>query len=63
MKQTINVFDIGTDFTRVGVITFSTNAKVEFQLDTYNTSSDISSAVDNIIYTQGGTNTGKEALI
>ncbi|XP_053405850.1 collagen alpha-1(XII) chain-like [Mercenaria mercenaria] len=61
MKQTIKVFDIGDDFTRVAVITFSSNAKLEFELNTYNSSQDVLKAVDNIAYTQGGTNTG-EAL-
>ncbi|XP_060583327.1 collagen alpha-1(XII) chain-like [Ruditapes philippinarum] len=58
MKQTVNVFDIGTDFTRIGVITFSSDARQEFPLNRYNNSYDLSTAIDNIVYTQGGTNTG-----
>lgn len=59
MKETINFFDIGTKFTRVGVITFSTHAQLEFGLGTHNTSTTLMSAVDGITYAQGGTDTGE----
>lgn len=59
MKQTVSVFDIGDDFTRVGVITFSTTARLEFLLNTYNTTKDLINAIDRIGYSHGGTNTGK----
>ena len=59
MQDVINYFDIGTKFTRVGVITFSTYARLEFGLGTYNSSTDLLDAVDQITYSQGGTDTGK----
>lgn len=59
MKETINFFDIGTKFTRVGIITFSTYARLEFGLGKYNNSQDLLDAVDRITYSQGGTDTGQ----
>ena len=58
VKQTIAFFDIGTAFTRVGLITFNQLATLEFGLGQYNTSSDLETAVNNVAYSQGGTNTG-----
>ncbi|KAL4227529.1 von Willebrand factor (vWF) type A domain [Mactra antiquata] len=61
VKQTISVFDIASLFTRVGIITYSTNADIAFPLNTYNTTGDLYTAIDGLVFTHGGTNTG-EAL-
>ena len=58
VKQTLNFFDIGTDLTRVGLITFNQYGSLQFGLGKYNTSNALVTAVQSIIYSQGGTNTG-----
>ena len=58
LKQTINYFDVGTNLTRVGMITFNQQPRLQFGLNKYNTRTGLQSAVDNIVYSQGGTNTG-----
>ncbi|XP_052797297.1 collagen alpha-4(VI) chain-like [Mya arenaria] len=57
IKETINVFDIGSQYTRIGVITFSTAPTLQFNLTSYSTKADILAAVDRIPYTQGSTDT------
>lgn len=59
IKQTITIFDVGANSTRVGLITFNQQASLQFGLDKYNSSKDLQTAVDAIIYSQGGTNTGR----
>ena len=58
IKQTINIFDVGTTLTRVGVITFSSTAQLVFGLDIYNNNTQLINAVDSIPFSAGGTNTG-----
>lgn len=58
MKEAINFFDIGPKFTRVGIITCSTYARMEFRLGKYNNSLDLLNAVDKITYGQEDTPTG-----
>lgn len=62
IKQTVDIFDIGPTFTRIGVITFSEGAVMQFNLTTYTSKAEINTAIDNIPYTAGSTNTGKLPL-
>ena len=52
-----NQFTIGPQHTRVGVIVFSTNAKVAFSLDTYDTADGVISHTEGIEYSGGWTDT------
>ena len=54
-------FDIGSNAVQIGVDTFQTNHKAEFELNTYNTTRDVQAAINSITYAAGGTHTG-EAL-
>lgn len=49
--------DIGPDKTRVGLITFSDIATVQFRLDTYQTNTSLLQAIANIPYDNAYTNT------
>ncbi len=55
--DTVNGFDIGPEDTRVGVISFSSDARFHFYLNTYHFKSSLLSAVNSISYTGGGTDT------
>ena len=61
MKQfvynTVNEFDIGADETQVGVISFSSSAQVQFYLNTYHDKSALLTAINNLPYSGGGTDT------
>ncbi|XP_014771412.1 collagen alpha-1(XII) chain [Octopus bimaculoides] len=61
VQNLVNNFDIGADdkAVRVGAITFSTKAHLEFSIDRYSTSEDIQAAVGRIPYRSGVTNTAK----
>ena len=59
LKQTITVFDVGSNLTRVGLITFNQYPTLQFELGKYNTSIALQAAIDGIVYSQGGTNTGR----
>ena len=61
VKQTINFFDVGTNFTRVGIITYSSTAQLVFGLNVYSSSTELINAIDNIPYSSGGTNTGNSS--
>lgn len=54
--QYANGLDIGPNANRIGVITFSSSARLLFGLDTYSDSSSLRQAIRNIYYTGGGTN-------
>lgn len=53
----ISRLQVGPDNTRVGLATFSDNATIRFQLNTYQRQGDMLSAVDALPYTAGRTNT------
>ena len=53
----ISNFQVGPNDTEVGVIVFSGTAWVEFFLNSYSTRSEVESAVQNMHYPGGGTNT------
>ena len=61
MKQfvydTVNGFDIGVEDTQVGVISYSSSATARFYLNTYQDKSSLLTAIDNLPYNGGGTNT------
>ncbi|CAI9721492.1 Hypothetical predicted protein [Octopus vulgaris] len=61
IQNLVNNFDIGADdkTVRVGAITFSEEAHLEFPIDQYDTSEDIQEAVLRIPYRSGVTNTAK----
>lgn len=49
--------EIGPTRSQVGVIVFSSRAYIEFGLTTYSSRASLSSAINNLRYTGGGTNT------
>lgn len=57
VKELLRNADIDNDRARVGIVTYSTRVNVEFELNTYRTSADVDTAVNNIKYTYGSTNT------
>ena len=61
MKQfvydTVNGFDIGPDDTQVGVISYSTSATARFYLNSYHDKSSLLTAINNLPYRGGSTNT------
>ena len=57
VKNVISQIDITNGSSRVGVFTFSNDAKLEFGLKTYNTNEDIIKAIDAIPQYFGNTNT------
>ncbi|XP_005097974.2 collagen alpha-1(XII) chain [Aplysia californica] len=58
VSDLIKMFDIGKDKTRVAIVSFSTNASVEFHLDEYYLKKDVTDRTEKILYTGGNTNTG-----
>lgn len=56
VKVIAGAFPIAQDATRVSVIKFSDGASVEFFLDQFSTSSEVSAAIDRISHTGGETN-------
>lgn len=58
VKNMINGFDIGPTRTKIGVVTFSDKPHLEFHLDSHPTQTSIDTAIDQIRYISGGTNTG-----
>lgn len=58
IKNTINIFDIGAQYTRIGVLTFSSTPVLRFPLNMYDNKAAILKAIDGIPYSMGGTDTG-----
>ncbi|KAK3587075.1 hypothetical protein CHS0354_014947 [Potamilus streckersoni] len=58
IKEFVKSVYIGPTFVRVSVITFSSNARVEFKLTTYLENNTLLDAIDQIQYDPGVTNTG-----
>lgn len=54
--QYLNSFNIGPNDNQIGVITFSSSARVEFALNTYRDRASLGQAISNIAYIDGGTN-------
>ena len=61
MKQfvhnTVSEFDIVPDDTQVGVISYASSARVQFYLNTYENKTDLLSAINNLPFNGGGTDT------
>ena len=61
MKQfvhnTVNEFDIGPDNTQVGLISYSHNVQLQFYLNTYHNKTNLIAAIDNLLFSSGGTAT------
>lgn len=55
----MNSFNIGPNAVQVGVDTFQTSHKAEFDLNSFSTRQDVQAAVNKIAYTAGGTHTGE----
>ena len=63
MKQfvynTVDEFDIGPDDTQVGVISYASSATARFYLNTYHDKSSLLTAINNLPYNSGGTDTAE----
>ena len=59
VRNVANSFNIGPKDVQIGVDTFQTSVKSEFNLNTYPTKQPMLSAINNIKYTQGLTHTGQ----
>ncbi|XP_061188685.1 uncharacterized protein LOC133196852 [Saccostrea echinata] len=57
VKNTTKQFEIGLNAVEVAVISFSDYSRVEFGFGQFNTHSGINTAIDNVQYDAGGTNT------
>ena len=59
ISDIIDGLEIGEEKFRVGIITFHTSVKGEFDLYEYQDKEDLKNATLSIVYEGGGTNTGK----
>lgn len=57
VHDTVNGFDVGPNSVHVGVISYASSYTFHFYLSTYSSKSSVLSAISNIPYTGGGTNT------
>ncbi|XP_062575513.1 collagen alpha-1(XIV) chain-like [Saccostrea cucullata] len=57
VKKFIQTTNIDCGVTRVGLVSYSTQVTIEFQLNTYNTTAELIDAVDKIPWRYGSTNT------
>ncbi|XP_060074618.1 uncharacterized protein LOC132554330, partial [Ylistrum balloti] len=53
MTSLVDRLDIGPDRVRIGLVTFGLGTQFQFHLDTYNTSSNITNAIDQVTYDRG----------
>ncbi|XP_062601604.1 cartilage matrix protein-like [Saccostrea cucullata] len=58
-ENLVDLFDIGQNKTRVGMVSFSTQVIPEFKLGEFNDKKDIKEKIQSVWYQGGGTNTGK----
>ncbi|XP_071402741.1 collagen alpha-6(VI) chain-like [Centroberyx affinis] len=54
----VNSFDVGPNHVRIGLVQYSTTARTEFLLNTYQNKEDILQYISNLPYKGGGTQTG-----
>ena len=54
VSNVVDAFDIGSDKVRVGLIQFSRQAYLEFDLDEYSNKADVKAAIAAIPYYNGG---------
>ena len=57
VRNTVDEFNIGADQTQVGVISYSGSARVRFYLNSYHDKSALLTAIDNLPYSGGTTDT------
>ena len=57
VHNTVDEFTIGPDETQVGVISYSSSATFRFNLNAYHNKASLLTAIDNLPYSGGGTNT------
>ena len=58
VKAMIDLFDINSGKIRVGVVSYSNWAFLEFHLNTYTTKEEMKNAISNVTHYRGDTNTG-----
>ncbi|CBY06820.1 unnamed protein product [Oikopleura dioica] len=59
MKSLVNPFEIGWDYTRVSVLQYSDDPRIEFYLKDYQDKTTLLNAIDAITYKGGNTRTGE----
>ncbi|XP_033748047.1 cartilage matrix protein-like [Pecten maximus] len=57
IDKVVSNFDIGSDNTRVGLITFADAPKIEFNLDSYTKPAEVEQGLSNVRFTSGQRNT------
>lgn len=57
VKSLVNLLPTSEETVHISVVTFSTAPKIEFYLNTYNTKSEVLSAMIDIMYIRGSTDT------
>lgn len=57
LKDFLDYADVDNGNVRVGVVLYSTKVQVEFHMNAYSTKSELMTAIDNIPYVYGSTNT------
>jgi len=55
IQDLVGAFNIGKAQSRVGLITFNTNPKTRFRLETYGSNSEVKQAIEEVPYEAGGT--------
>ena len=55
----VNSFDVGPDHVRIGLVQYSTTARTEFLLNSYQSKEDILEYISKLPYMGGGTQTGQ----
>lgn len=62
MEKVLDGYEIGTNKTKVAVITFSAGSRLEFDFNRYNTKADVLQGIRSIPYTDGMSTTIYRAL-
>ncbi|XP_067662240.1 uncharacterized protein [Haliotis asinina] len=57
LKDIVNGLNIGPNTAHVAVITYASTVNVQFRLNRYFSSNEVYTAIDNLVYTGGATNT------
>ncbi len=53
----VSFFSIGSNSSRIGMVAYSSNSQIQFDLDDFVTSSSLLNSIMNVVYTGGATNT------
>ena len=59
IQNIVAFFSIGLNQTRVGFVGYSSNPRLEFDLDDHTTLTSLTTRIGNVRYTGGGTRTGR----